>query len=266
MTAAGRAQDPRGRTPAPLRLVSYNIRFGGGRRVAFIGGVLASLEPDLVLLQEATDPDAVDHIARTAGLRHVYRRPGWSVAALAREPLRGHAWHRPGRARGFLEVNPAGEPRVRVLGLHLPAGLSSRGERARLRSVESMLDWAGGTADDSTMLVGDLNSVARGDVPLVAAMPLWLRLLLRFDGGIRTDVQDRLATAGWVDAFRHLHPADPGFTLPAFAPQVRLDYVLVPRPLLASVLACAPAADAALAARASDHLPLVAVLGTPPAA
>jgi exodeoxyribonuclease-3 len=243
-----------------VRLISYNIRFGGGRRVALIGGVLAALEPDVVLLQEAVDPDAVDRIARAAGLPYVYRRPGWSVAALTREPARDHQWHRPGRSRGFLEVDPAGEPRLRLLGLHLPAGLSARGERARLRSVDTLLDWAGGRADDDTLLVGDLNSVARGDVPLVAAMPLWLRLLLRFDGGIRTDVQDRLAAAGWVDAFRHLHPADPGFTLPAVAPQVRLDYVLAPASLLPLIGACAPAADVPNAARASDHLPLLTVV------
>lgn len=243
-----------------MRLISYNIRFGGGPRVAFIGAVLASLEPDVVLLQEATDPAAVDRIARAARLAHVYRRPGWSVAAMLREPARGHQWHRPGRARGFLELAPAGEPRLRLVGLHLPAGLSARGERARLRSVDTLLEWAGGRADDNTILMGDLNSVAPGDVPRVAAMPFWLRLLLRFDGGIRTDVQDRLADAGWVDAFRHLHPDDPGFTLPAVEPQVRLDYALVPRPLLDRVEACAPARDAPLAARASDHLPLVTVL------
>jgi exonuclease III len=109
--------------------------------------------------------------------------------------------------------------------------------------------------------MGDLNSVARGDVPRVAAMPLWLRLLLRFDGGIRTDVQDRLAEAGWVDAYRHLHPGEPGYTLPALAPQIRLDYVLVPPPMLPAVQACGPALDAPLVARASDHLPLVTVLG-----
>ena len=248
-----------------MRLVSYNIRFGGGRRVAFIGAVLAALEPDVVLLQEAVDPWNVDRIARAAGLPHVYRRPEWSVAALTREPARGHDWHRPGRSRGFLELNPAGDPHLRLLGLHLPAGLSARGEGARMRSVETLLDWAGGTADDNTLLVGDLNSVAKGDVPRVAAMPLWLRLLLRFDGGIRTDVQDRLAAAGWVDTFRHLHPKDPGFTLPAVEPQIRLDYVLAPRDLLPLIRACAPAADVALAARASDHLPLVADIG-PPAA
>jgi endonuclease/exonuclease/phosphatase family metal-dependent hydrolase len=244
-----------------MRLVSYNIRFGGGRRVAFIGAVLAALEPDVVLLQEAVDPSNVDRIARAASLPHVYRRPEWSVAALTREPVRGHAWHRPGRSRGFLEIDPAGSPKLRLLGLHLPAGLSARGEGARMRSVETLLDWAGGAADDNTLLVGDLNSVAKGDVPRVAAMPLWLRLLLRFDGGIRTDVQDRLAAAGWVDTFRHLHPKDAGYTLPAVEPQIRLDYVLAPRAMLPLVTACAPAADVALAARASDHLPLVAEIG-----
>jgi endonuclease/exonuclease/phosphatase family metal-dependent hydrolase len=247
-----------------MRIVSYNIRFGGGPRVAFIGAVLAELQPDVVLLQEATDPTAVDRIARTAGLPHVYRRPGWGVAGMTRVPARGHAWHRPGRARGFLELAPApadGEPSLRLLGHHLPAGLSARGERARLRSVEELLAWAGGRADDNTLLIGDLNSVAPGDVPSIRAMPLWLRLLLRFDGGIRTEVQDRLAEAGWVDAFRHLHPDDPGFTLPALAPQVRLDYALVPRPLLDLVRACAPARDAAMVVRASDHLPLVTDIG-----
>lgn len=240
-----------------MRIVSYNIRFGGRERIAFLGAVLASLDPDVVLLQEATDPVAVDRIARGAGLGHVYRRPGWGVAALSAEPLRGHQWHRPGRSRGWVEVVPAGEPHVRLLGLHLPAGLSARGERARLRSVDTLLEWAGGRVDDNTLLVGDLNSVASGDEPRIRAMPLWLRLLLRFDGGIRTDVQDRLAAAGWVDAFRHLHPDEPGYTLPALAPQVRLDYALVPPALLPLVRACAPAEDTPLVGRASDHLPLV---------
>lgn len=244
-----------------MRLVSYNIRFGGGRRVAFIGAVLADLEPDVVLLQEATDPAAVDRIARAAGLAHVYQRPGWSVAALLREPARAQAWHRPGRPHGFLEVSPAGDPALRLVGLHLPAGLSARGEGARLRAVDTLLGWTGGGADDETVLMGDLNAVARGDVPRVASMPFWLRMLLRFDGGIRTDVHDRLAAAGWVDAFRHLHPDAPGFTLPAGEPQVRLDYALVPRAMVDRIVACGPAQDVPLAARASDHLPLLTVLG-----
>jgi len=245
-----------------VRLVSYNIRFGGGRRVALIGGVLATLRPDVVLLQEATDPIAVDRIARAAGLPNVFRRPDWSVAALTREEPDELAWHRPGRSRGFLEVDPAGADGLRLLGMHLPAGLSNRGERARLRSVESLLDWAGGAADDRTLIVGDLNSVARGDVPAVGGMPLWLRLLLRFDGGIRTDVLRRLLDAGWVDAYRHLHPRDAGFTLPPGAPSIRLDYLLVPEALVGRVARCEPASTLPLVDRASDHLPLVVELAT----
>jgi exodeoxyribonuclease-3 len=246
-----------------MRIVSYNIRFGGGERLAFIGAVLASLRPDVVFLQEATNPVAVDRIAHMAGMTHVYRRPGWGVAGLTREPVRGHAWHRPGRARGFLELVPAhgdADPPLRLLGHHLPAGLSQRGERARLRSIDELLAWSGGRADDNTLLIGDLNSVARGDVPTIRAMPFWLRLLLRVDGGIRTDAQDRLAAAGWVDAFRHLHPDAPGFTMPAHAPQVRLDYALVPAGLLPLVRTCEPAADVPLVGRASDHLPLLTVI------
>lgn len=241
-----------------IRLLSYNIRFGGGNRIPLIAAVISALEPDLVVLQEATNPHAVDRLAAEAGFRHVLRRPGWSVAWLGREAPRGHQWHRPVHGRGFLEVEPGGCD-LRVVGLHLPAGLSARGERARLRHVDGMLESLGGGADDRTVLVGDLNSVSRGDEPRVAAMPLWLRLLLHFDGGIRTDVIDRFAHEGWIDAFRRLHPEQPGFTLPPAAPQVRLDYLLVPHAVIPSVTACGPVDDVPLVERASDHLPLLSV-------
>ena len=60
-------------------------------------------------------------------------------------------------------------------------------------------------------------------------MPLWLRLILRFDGGIRTHAIGSLLEAGFVDVFRRLHPAAPGFTMPAIEPGVRLDYVIASR-------------------------------------
>jgi endonuclease/exonuclease/phosphatase family metal-dependent hydrolase len=243
-----------------LRIVSYNIRFGGGRRITLLGATLASLEPDVVLLQEATNPVAMERLALETGLSHVLQQPGWSVASLSKVPMRSHAWHRPVKGRGFLEVEPEGAD-VRLIDLHLPAGLSLRGERARLRHVDGLLQAIGG-ADDRTFLIGDLNAVAPGDEPRVASMPFWLRMLLRFDGGIRTDVMRRLDEAGWVDAYRRLHPKDAGFTLPPGAPAVRLDYLLVPPAALHRVLACEPADDAPLVARASDHLPLVVDLET----
>ena len=204
-----------------LRIVSYNIRFGGGGRLERIAETLSAIEPDVVVLQEASNPVAVDRLAKLTGLEYPICRSGVSVAAISRSPLR-HSWHDPPRTRSFLEFE-APESGLRFFGLHLPSGLSRRGERVRLRHIESLLAVAGGEAGPRTVLVGDFNSVGLGDEPLVATMPLWLRLLLRFDGGTRTEVMDRLAKAGWVDVFRRMHPDDPGFTLPAASPRVRLD-------------------------------------------
>ena len=245
-----------------MRIVSYNIRFGGERRVPYLIRVLASLEPDLVLLQEATNPSAVDAISLGTGLPHALRRPGWSVAALSREAVGAHEWHRPPRGRGFLALEPAGADGLRLVNVHLAAGLSRRGEGARLVQVADLIGWLGGAADSRTLLVGDLNAIAPGDIPHVAGMPFWLRMLLRFDGGFRTDVHTRLAAAGWIDAFRHLSPGDPGATLPAGSPQVRLDYALVPAAVLPRVRTCVPV-ERELAARASDHLPMLTVIDAP---
>ena len=39
-----------------LRVLSYNIRYGGRGREAQITAVLAAAAPDVVIFQEATDP------------------------------------------------------------------------------------------------------------------------------------------------------------------------------------------------------------------
>jgi exodeoxyribonuclease-3 len=241
------------------RVVSYNIRFGGGRRIPLIRQLVTRLDPDVLVLQEATDAGAVMQLARDAGLHHVASRPGVSVAALARRPFSRIEWHERANARAILEFRLANLD-LRFIGLHLPSGLSRRGEARRYRQLEVVLATVRGDSDDETVLVGDLNSVAHGDEPLVASMPFWLKLLLRLDGRIRTDVLDRLTAEGWVDAYRALHPGEHGFTLPAGSPQIRLDYLLVPSAVLPRVRECAPATDRDLAGRASDHLPLVSVI------
>lgn len=59
--------------------------------------------------------------------------------------------------------------------------------------------------------------------------------------------------------FNTVTPADPGLTLPASKPQVRLDYLFVPSPHMARVVSCEVVRSDA-AAKASDHLPLLSVL------
>jgi exodeoxyribonuclease-3 len=241
-----------------LRLVSYNIRFGGRRRRELIADVLRSTEPDLVVLQEAVDPAVVAWLGSELDLPVVIAQAGRSVAVLSRVPVAESTWHpaRPGRS--FLELRLA-DQELHVFGVHLTAGLSGRGERRRSVEAEQLLLRAAAGPDGGrrSILVGDFNAIAPGDGPSVARMPMWIRILLRFDGGIRNEVMASLLQADFVDAFRALHPGEPGFTMPAIDPSVRLDYALIGRGLEDALLECAPASALPLA---SDHLPLVTVL------
>jgi len=246
-----------------LRLATYNIRKGGRRRRHLIGEVLRTLDPDLMVLQEAVDPWVVGEIARSIDAEVVTAVPGRSVAVLSRMGPLETEWHHPVGGRGFAEVRLPSIG-VRILGVHLSAGLSGRGERRRAHEVEHVLATAeAGPGTASALIAGDLNAVAPGDLPAISRMPTWIRILLRVDGGISTRVMARLLGAGFVDAYRALNPTSPGGTMPADAPSVRLDYVLAGRDLASRVTACAiGVADPVLLAAASDHLPLVLDLET----
>ena len=243
-----------GPSDGQIRVVSYNIRFGGRGREGRLADVIVGLRPDVVILQEATDHGVVDRLGEATGL-HVVRHPGHSVAALSRQPFRMAGWYRPPVGRSFLVLEPEGLG-IRLIGVHLRAGLHRRGEGFRLREVEGLLDVAAAGGQNVAM-IGDFNAVAPGDGPLVRRMPLWLRLILRFDGGIRTRAMGSLLEAGFVDVYRRLHPAAPGFTMPAVEPGVRLDYVIASPSVISRVVRCGPVPPTAGKPPASDHLPLV---------
>jgi endonuclease/exonuclease/phosphatase family metal-dependent hydrolase len=193
------------------------------------------------------------------------RRAACSLAPLTPLPLAPRAWPRPRPARGFLELDSPESP-VRILGVHLTAGMTARGERVRLREADRLVALVG-SAPKASVVVGDFNSIAPGDRVVVGGWPLWLRILLRVDGGIRRDVIAFLERNGLPDTFRRLHPAEPGYTLPPRDPSVRLDYLLSTVDALPLVRACAPVLPAAvpLVVRASDHLPLLSVIEAAPA-
>ena len=226
-----------------------------------LAGVIRPLAPDVLILQEATDRATVDRLGADLGLAVVSAEPGSSVAVLSRIPIKRAERRtlRTGRTCVMLELE---DHRLRLIGVHLSAGLSRRGETLRLVEVGELLRIVeSGRGVGSTILIGDLNSIAPGDRPVLGRLPRWIRLLLRFDGGIRTDVLDALAIAGFTDTFRRLHPDAPGATMPANAPTVRLDYVLVGEDLVDAVVACEPIeVDAMQAVQASDHLPVLAQL------
>ena len=61
--------------------------------------------------------------------------------------------------------------------------------------------------------------------------------------------------AGYVDAYRTLHPDLPGYTMPTWDPHVRLDYAFVPSSEAGRIVGCDVVRHADAVA-ASDHLPV----------
>ena len=68
----------------------------------------------------------------------------------------------------------------------------------------------------------------------------------------------RVLGAGYTDAYRRLNPDVVGPTMPAAAPSVRLDYLMLGPDLAPALVACGHGGlEPSLLWAASDHLPLV---------
>ncbi|HEY8169412.1 MAG TPA: endonuclease/exonuclease/phosphatase family protein [Candidatus Limnocylindrales bacterium] len=241
-----------------MRLASYNIRRGGTGRASSIAAVLRAIDPDVVVLQEATDANVVSALAQALDATVALAWPGRSVAVLSRIDASEARWHHPGIGNSVAEVSFE-EPDVRLIGVHLAAGLSGRRERRRDREVEQLLAAVNEPPGPArTIIAGDLNAIAPGESPTVAVLPPRVRIMLRIGGWIETTVIARLVDDGLADAYRMLHPDEPGLTMPAKAPSVRLDYAFLGFGLVGAAVGCeVGGADQALMIAASDHLPLV---------
>jgi exodeoxyribonuclease-3 len=243
-----------------LRLLSYNIRYGGGGREEALAGVIRAAAPDLVVFQEGTRPPIVERLAAATGLPHWAARRGQSLAFMSREPVEHFAWHQPRVSRhAFLEIVPAGG-RWRVFGVHLSAVHAAWTETRRRMEMRALLLAIQRHQHGAHALVGDFNTLAPGELLNPRELPARLRALVWLSGGrIRWRTIQVVLDAGYRDAFRHLHPDVVGYTFPTWRPHVRLDYLFVPETSLARVSACRVFMPEA-AGGASDHFPLLAEL------
>ena len=245
-----------------LRLLSYNIRYGGHGREEVLAAVVRSASPDLVVLQEATRPEVVEQVARATGMGHWGSRRGNSLGFMSREPVAHAAWYRPRISRhAFLEIVPAGGP-WRVFGVHLSAVHAAWTERRRVMELRALLNAIKEHQHGPHALVGDFNTVAPGDMLDIRKLPARLRALVWLSGGrVRWRTIQTVLDAGYRDSFRHLHPDVVGSTFPTWDPHVRLDYLFVPERSVPAVSSCA-VFDSAEARHGSDHFPLIAELKT----
>jgi endonuclease/exonuclease/phosphatase family metal-dependent hydrolase len=245
-----------------LRLLTYNIRYGGAGREAPLTAVIRASEPDLVVLQEATRPEVVDHVARAAGMHAWASRRGNSLAFMSRVPIAGHAWHQPrGSRHAFLEIALSDRP-CRVFGVHLSAVHAAWTERRRVRELRALLEAIKQHQEGFHVLAGDFNTLAPGELLDVRQLPFRLRPFVWLSGGaIRWRTIQEVLDARYVDAFRVRHPTAPGLSFPTSNPHVRLDFIFVPQAHVPRLKSCDVVTNDPAPA-ASDHYPLVAEVET----
>lgn len=243
-----------------MKVLSYNIREGGGDRLAAIAAVIRGEAPDAVALLEADDRGAAATLARDLGMDFAFGEANCAahVAWLSRAPIRRATNHRhPGLAKTLLTIaldgaDGAGGP------FHLCAThLASRHEPPEpADEVPILLDLLAPLAGQPHLLVGDFNALAPGDP--VGEPPAGVVPRGEAVAGTPRLAIGRLLDAGYRDCYRARHPAAPGHTYPTDHPWLRLDYLFASPALAPRLQGCdLVAGDGAVVA--SDHFPVWAV-------
>jgi exodeoxyribonuclease III len=191
-----------------VRVVSWNIRAGGGRRVPAIADQIARWAPDVVALSEfrATPPSS--DLARALnrhGLAHQLSTassgfPGVNALLIAsRWPLaRVRLRTAPSVESGRWLLARVAAPCAITLGaMHVPNRVTGR----KFPFLDAVLGVAHGWRRGPALLVGDTNS---GLIDLDEQVPAFN---VEEDGWIRG-----LEAAGWADAFRRLRGARRAYT------------------------------------------------------
>ena len=240
-----------------LRLLTYNIQRGGVDRVDRIARVINDCQPDIVLLQEASDLATVRDLASQTCMAASGSFAKQSLGYLSRKPVDA-SWHRPRVSRhAFIELATK-DGETRVFGVHLSAVHSSWTERRRVHELRALLQSIERHQHGFHVLAGDFNTLAPNEPLQVSRLPLRLRPLVWLGGGrIRWRTIQTVLDAGYADAYRQVHPDATGWTMPTWDPHVRLDYVFVPQEFADRILSCDVVASKDAAA-ASDHFPVVA--------
>ena len=216
-----------------VRIVFWNIRAGGGRRVDQIAGALARWAPDVVALAEfrATPPSVrlaqllgelgLSYQLTTADPRH---REANRLLLASRWLLHEIRLRSAPREAGLWLLSEVGAGRPFSLGvMHVPNQVSGR----KYTYHDAVLKVAGNWRRGPALLAGDTNT---GRIGIDEEVPVFGK---REDNWMRA--LDRL---GWRDGFRHLHGDERAYTW--YSPNgrngFRLDEAFLNRGLMTRLL------------------------------
>ncbi len=213
----------------PLRIVAWNIRAGGGRRVDLIADRLQSWGADVVALSEfrATPPSLqLRQSLAGQGLGHQISTVDPTTPAsnrlliASRWPLRAIRLRNAPTEPGRWCLVEVGAPQAFTLGsMHIPNAVTGRKYPYHAAVLNVARSWRRGPA----LLVGDTNS---GRIGIDEEAPCFTR---REDGWVQA-----LEDLRWRDSFRHLHPDARAYTW--YSPNgrngFRLDQAFINRRLI----------------------------------
>ncbi len=256
-----------------MRFVTYNVN-SISARLSRLLVLLEELAPDIVCVQETKA--AVDRFPHLPLLAAGYRAADYSagrwngVAILARSELgidnvrHGLDGEVVADEARWIEATVNG---IRVVSAYVPNGqaIGSEPFAQKLAFLEAMARRAAELVGEPTIIAGDLN-VCPTD------LDVWDPAQIHGATHTTADERSRLASTvegGFVDAYRSLHPDEPGFTwwdyrFGAFhkGQGLRIDHVLVSRSLAGRLRESHIERDFRKPSkvpdsRPSDHAPLV---------
>lgn len=206
-----------------LRVLSYNLREGGGDRLEGIAEIIRRQRPDAVALEEATSRAALA-LARDLGMELMFGEANgeYHVAWLSRLPVLRSKNHRLAvLAKTLLEIEVvwAGDP-LRLFATHLA---SRHDPHSPAEEIPAILDVLSHVAGSPHVLMGDFNALSPGD--LIGTPPRGEKKRGEAVEGVPREAIRLVLEAGYTDCFRTLHPDDPGYTYPSAVPWLRLDYI-----------------------------------------
>jgi exodeoxyribonuclease-3 len=255
-----------------VKIATFNVNGVKGRLPRLLEW-LEETQPDVACLQEIKTGDATFPIApiEAAGYRAVWhgQRSHHGVAILARgqapvEVKRGLPGDDADVASRYLEADVGG---LRIASVYLPNGnpVPSPNFDYKLAWMERFIGYA------ERLMASGAPIVLAGDFNVVPAnIDIYNAGSWRFDAVLQPETREkwsRLMAQGWVDATRHLHPAERiySFWVNAAAFQrnagFRMDFLLLAPSLVPRLQATG--VDAAYRGRekASDHAPVWIQLG-----
>lgn len=247
----------------PLKILTYNLEFGGRKQLEAIYKVLAHINADVIGFTEADDQGVVQILAERLEMHYVWGRGSGErhIALLSRFPIQEwQIYNQPPLTQAALAATlylPTGL--LTIYNVHFLPFLLLPFEIRRWQAVGKLLQIIHEKPPTPHLIIGDVNAIGPGDRVLQYKNPVRMRrvMLLQLRFIFRLAIP-RLLHAGYTDCFRHLHPHEDGFTWWTINPTTRYDYIFADSRMLPRLQTCRVVTNHPDIRHASDHFPLLA--------